>query len=58
MRKDFDDSDSMVNSFNSILLDNANKSAKFIKKKQILSLKLNLKENHGFQKRVLSYITL
>jgi hypothetical protein len=58
MRKDFDDSDSMVNSFNSILLDNANKSAKFIKKKQILSLKLNLKENHGFQNRVLSYITL
>jgi hypothetical protein len=58
MRKDFDDSDSMVNSFNSILLDNANISAKFIQKKPNIKVKLNLKENHGFQNRVLSYITL
>ena len=60
MRKDFDDSDAIVNSFNSILLDipiGLNQLNLF-KRNQILRLKLNLKENHGFQNRVLSYITL
>jgi hypothetical protein len=48
MRKDFDDSDSMVNSFNSILLDNANKSAKFIKKKTNIKYKIKSKRKPWF----------
>ena len=46
MRKDFDDSDSMVNSFNSILLDNANKSA--IQKKPNIKVKIKSKRKPWF----------
>jgi len=46
MRKDVDDSDSMVNSFNSILLDNANKSA--IQKKPNIKVKIKSKRKPWF----------
>ena len=48
MWKDFDDSDSMVNSFNSILLDNANISAKFIKNKPNIKVKIKSKRKPRF----------
>ena len=54
-----DDSDSMVNSFNSILLDNANISAKFIQKKPNTKVKIKSKRKPWFSEScIVCYITL